>query len=92
VLIQVAFTNKGNINSYYWNFNEINYLHKATASPAGPVSAKISNGPFGTEPALESRSARSLVRMQEMITNVFTEQLPGPAFRMHRENLGVMHA
>jgi hypothetical protein len=34
----------------------------------------------------------SFVRTQDMVADVFTKQLPGPAFRMHRENLGVMHA
>jgi hypothetical protein len=29
------------------------------------------------------------VSTQKMIAEIFTKQLPGPAYRMHRENLGL---
>jgi hypothetical protein len=33
----------------------------------------------------------SFVKTQDMAADILTKQLPGPAFRMHRENIGVMN-
>jgi hypothetical protein len=51
-------------------FESMIYLGETTAGPAGPGPAKISNGPFGSGPALKSRSARTLLLAERCATAV----------------------